>query len=280
MFTEDEAMIRKVEELLDQACPFPEEVLRELRKVAADLSGSEKNARIRGLVLDIDDLILQVRWHLGQALLLIELYPQIVTDIKPNNQIDELIKEDGLPSKALLIIRNYTVNPGKVLSADLAKERGGGTVAGWIYHMMIDNAIYRVVAALDRLAKVLWYAAELPLETPRGKERIYFRSRKVSRIDEVFQNEHSRKLLEIASSELVKYIIGYRDDFSHELKVYSRIAGTRPTDEWTENDGRHFIIRHHDWDGDSLFVLANATYHQLVDALTPATEICKSCWMK
>ncbi|MCK6463207.1 MAG: hypothetical protein L6Q29_05330, partial [Candidatus Pacebacteria bacterium] len=108
------------------------------------------------------------------------------------------------------------------------------------------------------------------------KDRVYFRSKKISKVDDIIKNEHSKQLLDIASGELLEYIIDYRDGFSHEMKVYSKVAGVRPTDEWIGSDGKRYIIKHETWDGDTLFSLANATYHQLTDALKPTVAICNN----
>jgi len=58
------------------------------------------------------------------------------------------------------------------------------------------------------------------------------------------------------------------------MKVYSKAAGTRPNDEWIGSNGNRFVIKHDKWEADTLFALANATYHQLTDALKPTIEIC------
>jgi len=228
-------------------------------------------------VIDIDDLISQARWNIGQALLLIELFPQLIAQIEiPEDPIEKIVSENEIPAKALLLLRGYIAGADKVLYSDLSQNRRGGTVAGWIYHMMIDNAIYRVIAALDRLAQILWYAAKLPVHYKSGERvKVYFRSGKMAKINDALQSEYSKKLVNIASNPLLEYVIGYRDGFAHDMKIYSRVAGTRPIDEWVDADGQRIIIRHDKWDGESLFALANATYHQLIDALQPAIEICE-----
>lgn len=268
MFFESDEILNKAEELLQKNCPSPENELIRLSKIAAGLPDNEKGARIRALVLDIDDLIAQARWNLGQALLLIELYPQIVDNTEPSDPFEKIISENEIPSTSILLLRGYIARADKIFYSDLSQPRRGGTVAGWLYHMMIDDAIYRVIAALDRLAQILWLIAKLP------KENVYFRSGKMTKIDNELKNIHSKELLDIASGKLLEYVIGYRDGFSHDMKVYSKAAGARPTDEWIGSDGRRFVIKHEKWDGDTLFALANATYHQLTDALKPTTEIC------
>jgi hypothetical protein len=276
MFISDDEILSKVEQQLHKNCPSPENELAELSQLAASLPENEMGARIRILVLDIDDLVAQARWNLGQALLLMEQYPQIVSKVELDDPIAAMLAENEIPSKALLLLRAYLKDADKVLYADLTESRRSGTVAGWVFHMMIDDAIYRTIAALDRLAQILWYAANLPTTHPNGERvKIYFRSKKMKQIDKAIQNTYSKQILEISDGKLIDYVIGYRDGFSHDMKIYSHVAGSRPTDEWVASDGTRFIIKYDKWDADTLFALANATYHQLTDVLRPAIAICE-----
>lgn len=277
MFTAERAILNKVEKQLQLNCPSPENELIQLSKIAANLPDDEIGVRIRILTIDIDDLIAQARWSIGQALLLMELYPQIVIQADVSDDpIEQIVAENEMPSKALLLLRGYIAAADKVLYSDLSQSRRSGIVAGWIYHMMIDNTIYRVIAALDRLAQILWYAAKLPTRYKNGEQvKVYFRSRKIAKIDSALQNKYSKELVDIANNPLLEYAISYRDGFSHDMKVYSKVAGTRPTDEWIDTDGKRFVIKYDRWDADRLFAFANATYHQLVDALSPTVVICE-----
>ena len=206
-----------------------------------------------------------------------ETQRHILVKEEPTDPIENMVSESDIPSKALLLLRGYIRDADRVLYSDLAEPRRSGTVAGWVYHMMIDNAVYRVIATLDRLAQILWYAAKLPTTYKKGERvKVYFRSRKMVEIDKAVNNEHSHELVKIASNPLVEYVIGYRDGLAHDMKVYSQLAGARPTDEWTTPNGERFIVKHDKWDAEMLFALGNATYHQLLDALKPAIAICES----
>ena len=276
----DRKTIAKVEEQLGAICPSPENELTQLGLLAADLPDTEEGARVRLLALDVDDLVSQARWHLGQALFLMETRPHLLTiEQPPADPIQRGISENIIPSKALLLLRGYIMGADQVLFSDLAQPRRGGTAAGWVFHMMIDNAIYRVIAALDRLAKIVWYAADLPLTYKNGKgTKVYFRGRKIDRIDAKLGSEQSKTLLGIATGPLLEYVTDYRDGLAHDFKAYSKIAGARPTDEWTGADGKRVQIQHARWDAEGLFALGNATYHLLAEALPPAVAICRSAW--
>lgn len=229
----------------------------------------ERGAFLRRVALDVDDLSSQIRWHLGQALLLMELHPEI----RAAGQDDELpMSQIRMPSAAQLLLRGYVAQANQVLFQDLSQNWRGGTAAGWIFHMMIDSAVYRALSALDRLAVLAWYAAGLP------EERIYFRSRKIARVDRALSSPDSKALLGIAERPVLELITSYRDGFSHTQKAYSRIAGFPPADSWTTAEGHRVLMRPDGWDADHLLALANAGFAQFRDALPHVVAICQAKW--
>lgn len=268
MFQYDIKTLDYIEKQLRENCPSPESNLIKLGEIVAALPNSKESAKVRHFVLDIDELITEVRWHLAQALLLMKTQVHILHI----GEDDDEFTIDEMPSKVHLLLRGFIRQPDRVLYTDLAESRRGGTVAGWIYHIMIDSSIYRSIAALDRIAHILWYAAELP------KEQIYFRSKKVKKLDKTFNCVESNKLLKIAESPLLKFIIDYRDGLTHDAKAYSRLAGIPPVDVWETSDGKQVIRKTSEWDAELLFALGNAAYHQLVDVLKYAVPICEKKW--
>jgi hypothetical protein len=277
MFLADEQVMLKVEEQLRLNCPSPESELARLGVAAAHLADSEVSARVRRLVIDVDDLIAQARWHLGHALLLMETQPQILDSKEPEDEVERMIDQAGMPSSVILLLRGYIRDADRVLYSDLSTQRRGGTVAGWVFHMMIDSAIYRAISALDRVAHILWYAANLPmLDKNSSKVRVYFRARKIEKVHNVINDANSQELLKIANGRVLEYAIAYRDGLTHDAKTYSKTAGSMPVDEWLTPDGKRFIMRDEEMTAELLFALANATYHQLLEVLKPSVTICEA----
>jgi hypothetical protein len=272
----DQEMVDKVEQLLRVNCPSPESELATLGGLVACVPKTEEGAELRRAMLDVDDLIAQSRWHLGQALLLMETCPVILEADGDGDGIEKVMKEMGMPSSAMLLLRGLIQDADRALYSDLTESRRGGTVAGWIFHMMIDSSLYRTFAALDRLAHILWNVAGLSRQGGRGKEiRVYFRPGKVKEIDTAINNAHTREMVKIASGPLMEFLIGYRNRYTHKAKAYSKIAGTLPVDEWHAADGTRIEQRSDGWEAELLFALGRAGYLQLVDVLKLTVPICE-----
>lgn len=263
----NETLIR-IQKQLDLNCPSPESALVKLGLCVATLPSNKEIAKLRRLILDVDDLTAQIRWHLGQALLLIDSLP----DIRKAGEDDGLFKDLGMPISALFLLRSYIVEADRVLYNDLSAPRRGGTVGGWIFHMMIDSAVYRTVSAMDRLATILWYAAELPIK------RIYFRSGIIKKLDKALCSDETTHLLRIAEGKLMNFIIDYRDDLTHNAKAYSRTSGATPFEQWKDETGRLVVWNDNTWNAETLLALGRAAYLQFTDALVPTVAICEKKW--
>lgn len=278
MFPFDHDLLQKIEEQLADYCPSPEDDLIRLSKFASEFPESVEGEYVRHVIIDIDDLIAQARWHLGQALLLMDVYSTQLglsenKEFEEKIEFDQIIEEIGVPTKALLLLRGFIARSDHVMYSDYSTPRRSGTVAGWVFHMMIDNSIYRVIAALDRLAHVLWYAAGLPFTRDNNKVRVYFRSGKLKLINEKINLPSSEKLLEMSKGPLLDYVLSYRDGFAHDVKVKSIVAGSLPSHQYPTENGDLRAQRLEKWPTDSLFGLGNATYHQLLEALSLTVSV-------
>jgi hypothetical protein len=260
----------KVEKLIQKNCPSPElEIISLCKTMAYCPVPAERGAFLRRVTMDVDDLSSQCRWHIGQALLLMEIHPEM---LKAGEDGTNPFAHLGIPSAAQLLLRGFVAEPDRVFFDDLSENWRSGTAGGWIFHMMIDSAVYRALSALDRLAVLVWYAAGLP------EERIYFRSRKMAKVDRALPSPASKALLESAERPVMELITNYRDGLSHTQKAYSRIAGSPPSDSWTTDEGKRVLAPPDWWDAADLFALANAAYTQFTDALPHVLAICQARW--
>lgn len=263
-------LLAEIELRLEKNCPSPEAELILLCKTIAKCPVAGANGGLlRRMTLDIDELTSQIRWHLGQAILLMEVHPAIHT---PEVNTSDMFKAIGMPAAVQLSLRAYC-GRDEMLRHALTENRKGGTVGGWIFHMMTDSAIYRAFSALDRLAVLVWHAAELS-----AKEYIFFRSGKLRKVHDVLASAESKALVDLAEDDLFEFLTIYRNGFSHTKKAYSAIAGFPPADSWTTGNGERIVVPPDALSGEDLFALANAAFGQVRLALPHVSAICQKKW--
>ena len=258
---------------LDLNYPSPEEDLIGLSKAVAYSPESQPYIEVRFLVLEVDDLILQLRWHIGQALLLLKRYPQI-TEEEADEGVEahlDVLPVKEIPTRSRLLLRGYIARPERVLFTDLTENWKGGTVAGWIYHMMIDDAIARSLAILDRLARITSLVANVLFTN----DKVYFRSKKLAIIHKALNTPETQRLVEIAQSEVFDLLLNYRDGWNHERLVYSAIAGHPPVDTSFDFSGQYIRISSDQLTGELLFALVRAAYDQVLQTLHEVRLICE-----
>ena len=80
-------IVERAQEILDLNCPSPEENIVRLCHIFANTPETEKVSTCARLIYEVSDLISQCRWHLGQAILITEIYPDIFKSEKDKDEI-------------------------------------------------------------------------------------------------------------------------------------------------------------------------------------------------
>lgn len=258
--------------ILDVNCPYPQEDLVKLAQALAYSPHEQQYSEIRFLALEVDDLITQLRWHIGQALFLLRKYPQISEEVISDDTdvetgLPPLSKE--MPTQVKLLLREYVARPEQVFFHDLSENMKGGTVAGWIFHMMIDNAVARSLAIMDRLAKIVSLVGNVAFD------KVYFRSGKLSVIHRDMQMPETKRLLDISDNVLFKFLVSYRDDWNHEQLTFSSVTGFAPVDNYINSSGQDVSVLSKQLSGQELFALARAAYDQVIQALHEVRLVCE-----
>lgn len=254
---------------LDKNCPSPEGDFSMLGKSIASRPPDKFTGEITHAAEDIQNLIDEIRWHIGQALLLWEVHPELNKIGQNDGSVFDRI---GFPGFAPLLLRKYTLDATKVLYSDLSTKRKGSPVSGWIFHMMIDDSVYRAIAALDRLARILW------ILTGKLPKRIYFSSQQLKKINSDLNEPETEELLAIAQRDVLGFLHAYRDGLAHDRKFSSRLAGSPFVHVVGFENGQPIYERPTDIGIEDLFALAHVGYHQVTDALTPLTKLCVKKW--
>ncbi len=258
----------EVQELLDAHHPIPDALLNKLAQAGANTPDGRQCVELRRLILDVDDLLVQLRWHVGQAMLIWKAYPHLWV---AESEVDQLLSRLGMPTRVRLLIRHFVVSQSEVFYPDMERRlSGGATVAGWVLHMMVDNAVGRSIGLLDRLARLAAVATGVEFDN----KKVYFRSRKLNAIREVVGADLGDPLVALAESEEVLFLQDYRDNLSHTLRPTSWIAGAPPVDGFVDTGG---TVQRSDgtrWGADEMAAVGIASYVVVVRALGSVVDIC------
>ena len=259
----------EVQALLDKKNPLPDADLNLLAEVGAGSPETAQGAALRRLVVDLDDLFVQLRWHVGQALLIWRAFPRLWS---PTTKADELTSRFGMVNKARLLLRPFIMEQSCVFYHDLEERRpGGGTIGGWVLHMMVDSAVDRSVAILDRLARLSALAAGVKF----ANDKVYFRSGKLKVIRRTIGAELGDPLVALAEGEAVQFLISYRDGLSHTIRPASWVSGTPAADSWVDDTGVEQRAQDPHWGANELVSIALLALDVTSQALTPVVAICR-----
>ena len=253
----------KTENLLDEGFASPEDSLNSFCLRVAQMPDLEPFLEAKRVAVDVDDLFSQIRWHIGQDLQLLVEYPDLITDTPKRTNPFEFT---GIPIEVPLLLRKYVLDARKVLFSDFRARRRGVPVAGWVFHMMIDGAIFRSVALLDRLARISFLVAPLP------QTRIYFRSGQMATLAARFPCPETSQLAKIASGDVLSLLIDYRDGFTHTRMALSYVSGPLLSKRIITDDGKEKFQDERSWPPSYLVAVANAGYSMSIGALAEVTS--------
>jgi hypothetical protein len=250
---------------LDEAFPAPEVEIGRLSSIAARAPDRRPFVELKRLVVEVDDLVSQARWHAGQALILRCEHPDLINDEQSKDPVMRL----SMPTKVELLLRHLLKGSDSLLLLDMADRQLGAPMAGWIFHMMIDDAIYRCIACLDRLARIACIACDVHFD------RTYFRGRKMMLLAERVPCRSTESLAHVASSELFELLLKYRDGFSHTRKALSTVSAMPLSDMITGPDGGVQYVENYLWTPSYLLALARGAYQQVTTVLTDICQLCR-----
>ncbi|WP_276372047.1 Cthe_2314 family HEPN domain-containing protein [Chryseolinea sp. H1M3-3] len=236
-------------ELLDKNFPEPEADLNFISGRLGNLNQELKYKEVKRLFFELDDLVQQARWHIGILINIAKTFPD-----------KEISKDDPsggrMVIETMLLLREFVVNNKNVNFEDLNEDRKGGKVYGWIYHMFVDNVIFRVFGVLDRIARIL---AEIR-NVKFSNNKVYFKSGKLEAIHREFNYEETQKLLDMSKEHAFEFLISYRDGYSHSKKEFSVVAGSVPAISYTDEGGKRNHEDGHLWKTQDLLALTNMAY--------------------
>jgi len=116
--------------------------------------------------------------------------------------------------------------PSKLISEPTAPTPGLRILGGWWAGQLIDSAILRGLSALDRVATILFLAADQPISETRMPA---FRSDELRKLRNSYAGEEWNRLRELTHHELFLFVKDYRDGFIHRQRKPMQLHGDHTT---------------------------------------------------
>lgn len=180
-------------------------------------------------VVDLGDLIDEIRFSGAMAELFIADYEKRGPLPTETDEEHKRLRALGMPIDALALLRAYFAPLPEPVTLFFEPHRqlaGERFLSLWFAGQLIDSALFRLVAALDRLASMLWAGARLPLADSKGRPRHpAFRSRDLKALASSYPDREMEVLLGLTKHELFGLLMNVRNEFAHSRRVLSELHG-------------------------------------------------------
>jgi len=179
-------------------------------------------------VVDLAALIDEIRFSGSLAALLIADYERSVAVDTESDETKEM-RDLGIPIAALALLAPYYAPlpfPASLVIEPHKTMAGGRVLSLWFAGQMLDSALFRVVAALDRLAIILWCSASLPFESAHGRVRYpAFRPTDLAKLAGSYSSPSFGQLEHLAHHPLFELLLRVRHGFTHSSRPPSELHG-------------------------------------------------------
>jgi hypothetical protein len=138
-----------------------------------------------------------------------------------------------IPVEAGALLRGYfrdPPSPGEFFREPHVKISGGRILSRWLAAQLLDSALFRAVAATDRLAVLLHACAGLEFPRRKAGEPRYptFTADDLRKLNAYYETEPEwRELREIAVNPLLTFVRSARNQFTHARRLPTELHGDR-----------------------------------------------------
>ncbi len=180
-------------------------------------------------IVDLGDLVDEIRFSGAMAELFIADYEKRGPIPTETDDERKRLRDLGMPIDAIALLRAYFAPPPEPATLFLDPHRqlsGERFLSLWFAGQLIDSALFRLVAALDRLASMLWAGARVPFADSKGRPRHpAFRSRDLKIVAPSYPANEMEVLLGLTKHELFDLLMKIRNEFTHSRRVLSELHG-------------------------------------------------------
>jgi len=181
-------------------------------------------------IVELSALLDEIRFSGAFAGLLIEDYEQIAADDQPSDEAAgrQELGEVGMPITAFALLTPYfapTPGPHTLFTQPHVRLAGDRVLSQWFAGQLIDASLVRVVAALDRVAIILWASAGMPIPVGKGTSHPAFRRFYLRQLAGHYPDTDLTQVLKLTEHELYRVLVSVRNGFTHSKRIMSELHG-------------------------------------------------------
>jgi hypothetical protein len=192
--------------------------------------------------------------------------------------VDARFDNMAWPVEVVAVMRGYATEPPNAaeLFEDPHQQMSGNRILSrWFAAQLIDSALYRGIAACDRMAILLRCQAGLPVKvTSKGERRqpSFSKSHLKALNSSYATTPVWKRLVDLATSPLFEFVRQERNGFTHERRRPSELHGERAIVYGSQGSGPEETV--FPLDAASHYALAPAFYNEvLCKALAMTREL-------
>src|SRR5450759_1695732 len=152
----------------------------------------------------------------------------------------------GIPIEVIATLQAYSSplpDPVTLFYEPHTKLAGDRILSLWFAGQLLDSALFRSVAVLDRLAALLWCAAGKTLREVRGKPHLpAFRKAYLDQLTGFFPTEAWDTLYSLTVHPLFDLLMDTRNGFTHSHRQFSELHGHYRVAYNVQGDGKQLQI--------------------------------------
>jgi len=183
-------------------------------------------------IVDLSALIDEIRFSGAFAAVLIEDYEHSVAadgDREESSSADsQELRSLGIPVAALALLTPFFAPvpaPHDLFTEPHMRFAGDRVLSLWFAGQLIDSSLFRIVAAVDRVAIILWVSASLPIPVSKSTSHPAFRPGYLRRLTPHYSDHTVSALIQLTDHQLFRLIMSVRNGFAHSKRVLSELHG-------------------------------------------------------
>lgn len=199
-----------------------------LMRREADALPSDLRDIFAETITDLADLIDEIRFSGALAALLIADHTLQQREAELDDDRAQA-RENALPVEAMALLRNYFAAmpmPATLFEDPHTPMAGQRVLSRWFAGQLIDSALFRLVAGLDRLAVLLTSAAGKRFAVGKdGLRYPAFRAGDLEKLKSAYPEALWEKVRALTDHPLFKFLMDARNGFTHSRRLYSELHG-------------------------------------------------------